>query len=94
MPAPFSKPQQVVESTSNSEYLNTYPSQSTGYLLGEEGVSAVQQHIDLQSKVNFTDDEHFKKDENIVEESFDLKLNTTEDYKRAFIHTLIFERKY
>lgn len=94
VPAPFSKPQQVVESTSNSEYLNTYSSQSIGYVFVEEGVSAVQQHIDLQSKVNFTDDEHFKKDENVVEESFDLKLNTTEDYKRAFIHTLIFERKY
>lgn len=93
-PAPFSRPLQVDKSSNTSEYLNTYSPSPAGYTFADEGVSAIQQHIDRQSKTNFRDDEHFLKDEDSVEESFDLQLDTKEDFRRAFVHTLIFERKY
>lgn len=95
VPPPFSRSQRVNETSRNSEYLEvsqSMPTMKSGYNFSDEGVSAIQQHIDSQS--TFKDDEHFLKDEDSVSESFDLKLDTTEDFKRAFVHTLIFERKF
>lgn len=94
VPAPFSRPQRVDETSRSSEYQNVSSTKPVEYSFAEEGVSAVQQHIDRQTKSEFRDDEHFIKADDLVEESFDLKLDTTEDFKRAFVHTLIFERKY
>ena len=94
VPTPFSRPQRENDPLLNSEYLNTSSMKPSEYIFAEEGISAVQQHINEQSKSNFKDDEHFLKTEDTVEDAFDLKLNTTEDFKRAFVHTLIFERKY
>lgn len=97
VPPPFSRTQRVDDTSIKTEY--TQVSQSTSsrkseYNFASEGVSAIQQHIDSQSKSAFKDDQHFLKVEDSVEDSFDLKLDTSEDFKRAFVHTLIFERKY
>ncbi|WP_110312075.1 hypothetical protein [Dysgonomonas alginatilytica] len=95
VPPPFSRSQRVNETSRNTEYIEVsqnMPSMKSGYNYTEEGVSAIQKYIDTQSK--FKDDEHFLKEEDVVSESFDLKLDTAEDFKRAFVHTLIFERKF
>lgn len=94
VPAPFSRPQRVDKTPRSSEYQSISSSKPAEYTFADEGVSAIQQHIDRQAKSDFKDDEHFIKVEDSVEDSFDLKLDTTADFKRAFIHTLIFERKY
>lgn len=93
VPTPFSRSQRVDENYSrSSEYQSTSSIKPVEYAFAEEGVSAIQQHIDSQS--TFKDDEHFLKDEDSVGESFDLELDSAEDFKRAFVHTLIFERKF
>lgn len=96
-PAPFSRPQRKDETSGNSRYTQVFQTTSptkSEYNFADEGISAVQQHIDSQSKSAFKDDEHFLRIEDSVEDSFDLKLDTAEDFKRAFVYTLIFERKY
>ena len=94
VPTPFSRPRREDNAPRGFEYQNSSSINSAEYTFAEEGVSAVQEHINKQSKSNFKDDEHFLKAEDSVAEVFDLKLDTAEDFKRAFVHTLIFERKY
>ncbi len=94
VPAPFSRPQQVNETSRNPQYQSTPSAKPAEYNFANEGVSAIQQHIDRQAQSAFRDDENFVKDEDSKEDAFDLKLNTAEDFKRAFVHTLIFERRY
>lgn len=48
------------------------------------------------SRITFFDEPIVENNKPITEEkqSFDLQLDTQEDMKRAFVHSLIFERKY
>lgn len=97
VPTPFSRPQRVKEASLDTEYIQTpqnASSMKSAYNFAEEGISDIQRHINNQSTSAFKDDEHFMKDEDVSGETFDLKLETSDDFKRAFVHTLIFDRKY
>lgn len=93
IPTPFSRRPSMAETSINTEVQNVSYA-PVEYAFVNEGVSAIQEYIDNLEKSNFKDDEHFIKEEDSVKESFDLQLDTPEDFKRAFVHTLVFERKY
>lgn len=93
-PAPFSRPRPVEEAPITSEYNNPNLPKDSGYNFANEGQSSIQAYINSQPRDNYKNDRSPLKIEDSVEDSFDLKLKTPEDFKRAFVHTLIFERKY
>lgn len=86
---PFSKKTELVSSKSinKKSSVSIKSNKSTNLYnksnLLQEGVSSLRGH---------TPDIRLETDSQNA--SFDLDLNTTEDYQRAFIHSLIFERKY
>lgn len=60
----------------------------------ESILARVQEYSDSDERKAFYIE---SEDENVINrdnKSLDLALNTPEDYRRAFIHTLIFDRKY
>lgn len=59
-------------------------------LFEEEGVSVFQNTMDEDSAIS---EEHLK-EAKAEHKSLDLKLDTSEDLKKAFIYSLIFDRKY
>lgn len=102
-PAPFSRPRRLVsEQSDNSTSTASYPtvaetvyaaSQRTSimdYDYTQEGVSAVSPMV-----VDDRDEqEAFSQNSNVYSSSSDLQLETKEDLRRAFIHTIVLERKY
>jgi len=73
---------------------NSYTTPS-GYIytdqMYEEGESAFQNTINNDLII---DDEKYVRGTDTEKEGLDLQLNTSEDLKKAFIYTLIFDRKY
>lgn len=97
-PAPFSRPRttqseisdenKTIPSIQNTE--NKYQTvTSMGYDYTQEGVSSVMAKIaeDKQEVMSMYEE----KNSNVAQ---DLQLETTADLRRAFIHSLILERKY
>jgi len=69
-----------------------YPSLENSYLNSEE-----EMYLNRDSGLSFSDDRSEKPKENKADKTnttFELKLDTPEEVRRAFIHSLIFYRKY
>lgn len=57
-------------------------------------LARVEEYSDANEKAAFFIESEDITNNNQENRSVDLQLNTSEDYKRAFIYTLIFDRKY
>ena len=78
----------VIEESAVQAQMNKYQSIKE-YAIEEppmEGSSSLSESIAFAN----SDDEKYETQKS----SFDLELGTPQDYKRAFVHSLIFERKY
>ena len=100
-PAPFSKPRKTesersydytsVENTTTSNQPNKYQSiTSMGYDYSQEGTSSISHEYDEKKD----EQKAFTQDVNNNNTAQDLQLETSEDLQRAFIHSIILERKY
>ena len=77
-------------SNNNTQSKNIYNNKDIDNILAR-----IKDYSDVNEKEAFfvESDENIYKN-NQEEKSFDIELNNPEDYRRAFIHSLIFERKY
>ncbi len=103
--APFSRPRktevekpyndistETISTPTVSDSLNKYQAiTSMGYNYTQEGTSSITHEYDEKKNEQkaFTQDVN---DKNIIAQ--DLQLETSEDLQRAFIHSIILERKY
>ncbi|SHF97698.1 hypothetical protein [Dysgonomonas macrotermitis] len=100
--APFSRPRRLSTENQESSTVEVNSPLSTersfpqsvptvaSYNYMEEGVSAIQQMENEKKEERIA----FSQDEGKASRSIDLQLETQEDLRRAFIHSIILERKY
>lgn len=93
-PTPFSRPQQTAPTPNRVQTPDIPSAKPTEYDPANEGVSAVMQSINKYPELKRAEDNPIANIKTTESASFDLKLDTADDLRRAFIYTQIFDRRY